>query len=56
MSEKNVKLSIYGNFARAFSVDANPANIKKETIEVELSEQAAKMIFADLEKVMKGKQ
>lgn len=53
---KNVRLSIYGEFGRAFSVDANPEEVKKETTEVTLSPKAAQMIFNDLEKVLKGKQ
>lgn len=54
--EKNIRLSIYGNFARAFSVDAKPGDVKAETTEITLSPQAAKMILSDLQKVAQGKQ
>ena len=56
LENKNVRISTYGNFGRAFSVDAKEGDVKPETVEITLSPKAAQMIFADLQKVLEGKQ
>ena len=56
MTDKNVRISTYGNFGRAFSVDVKEGDVKPETVEITLSPKAAKMVFEDLKKVLEGKQ
>lgn len=51
---KNVKLTVYSKFGRAFSVDAKDEDL--QNIDIVITEKAARMIYQDLEKVLKGKQ